>query len=71
VLERVRRFPSRKLRGRVLQMGLCCQVRNPEVVHESAPVTDSSLPSESSIEILGDSVRGITYRHYAHRMPEG
>jgi triacylglycerol esterase/lipase EstA (alpha/beta hydrolase family) len=27
-----------------------------------------SLP-ESSVEILGHSVGGITYRHYAHRAP--
>jgi hypothetical protein len=24
---------------------------------------------ESSVEILGHSVGGITYRHYAHRVP--
>ena len=29
---------------------------------------DEHLP-ESSIEILGHSVGGITYRHYAHRAP--
>ncbi len=29
---------------------------------------DEHVP-ESSIEILGHSVRGITYRHYAHRAP--
>jgi integrase len=29
---------------------------------------DEHLP-ESSIEILGHSVAGITYRHYAHRAP--
>ena len=29
---------------------------------------DEHMP-ESSIEILGHSVRGITYRHYAHRAP--
>lgn len=29
---------------------------------------DQHLP-ESSIEILGHSVGGITYRHYAHRAP--
>ena len=29
---------------------------------------DEHLP-ESSIEILGHSVGGITYRHYAHRSP--
>jgi hypothetical protein len=29
---------------------------------------DEHLP-ESSVEILGHSVRGITYRHYAHRAP--
>jgi hypothetical protein len=29
---------------------------------------DENLP-ESSVEILGHSVGGITYRHYAHRAP--
>jgi hypothetical protein len=29
---------------------------------------DAHLP-ESSIEILGHSVGGVTYRHYAHRAP--
>jgi hypothetical protein len=29
---------------------------------------DEHLP-ESSVEILGHSVGGITYRHYAHRAP--
>ena len=29
---------------------------------------DAHLP-ESSVEILGHSVGGITYRHYAHRAP--
>lgn len=29
---------------------------------------DEHMP-ESSIEILGHSVRGVTYRHYAHRAP--
>ncbi|MEM9412444.1 MAG: hypothetical protein AAGA30_15125 [Planctomycetota bacterium] len=29
---------------------------------------DEQMP-ESSIEILGHSVGGITYRHYAHRAP--
>jgi triacylglycerol esterase/lipase EstA (alpha/beta hydrolase family) len=29
---------------------------------------DEHMP-ESSIEILGHSVGGITYRHYAHRAP--
>ena len=29
---------------------------------------DEHVP-ESSVEILGHSVRGITYRHYAHRAP--
>ena len=29
---------------------------------------DAHMP-ESSIEILGHSVGGITYRHYAHRAP--
>jgi hypothetical protein len=29
---------------------------------------DEHLP-ESSVEILGRSVGGITYRHYAHRAP--
>jgi hypothetical protein len=29
---------------------------------------DEHLP-ESSIEILGHSVAGVTYRHYAHRAP--
>ena len=31
---------------------------------------DDHVP-ESSIEILGHSVSGITYRHYAHRGPLG
>lgn len=31
---------------------------------------DEHVP-ESSIEILGHSVGGITYRHYAHRAPLG
>jgi hypothetical protein len=29
---------------------------------------DAHVP-ESSVEILGHSVGGITYRHYAHRTP--
>jgi hypothetical protein len=29
---------------------------------------DQHMP-ESSIEILGHSVAGVTYRHYAHRAP--
>ena len=29
---------------------------------------DEHMP-ESSVEILGHSVGGITYRHYAHRAP--
>jgi triacylglycerol esterase/lipase EstA (alpha/beta hydrolase family) len=29
---------------------------------------DEHVP-ESSVEILGHSVGGITYRHYAHRAP--
>jgi hypothetical protein len=29
---------------------------------------DEHVP-ESSVEILGHSVAGITYRHYAHRAP--
>jgi len=31
---------------------------------------DEHVP-ESSVEILGHSVGGITYRHYAHRWPSG
>ena len=34
----------------------------------SATFYDEHVP-ESSIEILGHSVGGITYRHYAHRAP--
>jgi len=34
----------------------------------SATYYDEHVP-ESSIEILGHSVAGITYRHYAHRGP--
>jgi hypothetical protein len=34
----------------------------------SATYYDEHLP-ESSIEILGHSVAGVTYRHYAHRAP--
>ena len=34
----------------------------------SATYYDEHMP-ESSIEILGHSVGGITYRHYAHRAP--
>ena len=34
----------------------------------SATYYDAHMP-ESSIEILGHSVSGVTYRHYAHRDP--
>lgn len=33
-----------------------------------ATYCDEHVP-ESSVEILGHSVGGITYRHYAHRAP--
>jgi hypothetical protein len=33
-----------------------------------AKYDDAHVP-ESSVEILGHSVGGITYRHYAHRAP--
>ena len=34
----------------------------------AATYYDAHMP-ESSIEILGHSVGGVTYRHYAHRDP--
>jgi hypothetical protein len=35
---------------------------------DTGTVWDEHVP-ESSVEILGHSVGGITYRHYAHRAP--
>jgi hypothetical protein len=39
-----------------------------DLLKTCATYDDGHAP-ESSIEILGHSVGGITYRHYAHRAP--
>ena len=54
----------RKISRRVRKSHGCSKT-----LEKPVPPTTISIVPESSIEILGHSVGGITYRHYAHRTP--